>query len=155
MKKPIMLFPIGDSGTWNSSDHDSDNPIRHTAISATGSVVVSVNEEGDATIWNDTLELSTSIEDNQYAAQITTTAANTSTTKKRGKPKKVAADAEYERKEALVQKKIKEAADKLEISRKSLEEVQKLIEERLMILSNCVIVKTRVHQGILHLHLLR
>uniref|UniRef100_M4DN09 Uncharacterized protein n=1 Tax=Brassica campestris TaxID=3711 RepID=M4DN09_BRACM len=77
-----------------STDHDSDNPIRHIAINATGSVVVSVNEEGDPTIWNVTLELSTSIIDDSdsinntpgtAAAQVTTTATtvNASTAKKR------------------------------------------------------------------------
>ncbi|CAF2133674.1 unnamed protein product [Brassica rapa] len=109
--------------------HDSDNPIRHIAINATGSVVISVNEEGDATIWNDTLELSTSIIDDSdsinntpgmAAAQVTTTAINASTakklhycckcfyTKKDGRPNKdssvahIAADAEYKQKMAFV-----------------------------------------------------
>ncbi|CAN7120379.1 unnamed protein product, partial [Brassica rapa subsp. narinosa] len=123
--KPIKL----ERATFH---HDSDNPIRHIAINATGSVVVSVNEEGDPTIWNVTLELSTSIIDDSdsinntpgtAAAQVTTTATtvNASTakkhyhycckcfyTKKGGRPNKdssvahIAADAEYKQKVAFV-----------------------------------------------------
>ncbi|KAG5407907.1 hypothetical protein IGI04_014026, partial [Brassica rapa subsp. trilocularis] len=120
-KGDIYVFDVNSDNSVQlvdiSTDHDSDNPIRHIAINATGSVVISVNEEGDATIWNDTLELSTSIIDDSdsinntpgmAAAQVTTTAINASTAKKCGRPKKdssvahIAADAEYKQKMAFV-----------------------------------------------------
>ena len=74
--------------------------ISHFFLYLLFSVVVSVNEEGDPTIWNVTLELSTSIIDDSdsinntpgtAAAQVTTTATtvNASTAKKRGRPKKI------------------------------------------------------------------